>query len=254
MSIDPGDLRKSDIDYFLQNPPAGAILVGEPVITELMLQTAQQLQEAGVPVVVYGNEPELRLFDRVISDHEQGNYELTKWLIKRGCRRILQVYPETIERSYWLDMRKQGYLRAMRESSLAPISPSVHLFWTPPESNAHLFDMAAKVMAQHLAPYLTGDENVDALMAVTDGEVYVLAAACRLLGKDPNKDVLLVGYDHYWEDSHEREMESVVPVATIDKRNPELGIALVQLLNERLENQLDDTPQCRMLEPRLIAN
>ena len=27
------------------------------------------------------------------------------------------------------------------------------------------------------------------------------AGISRMLGKEPNKDVLLVGYDHYWEDS-----------------------------------------------------
>jgi DNA-binding LacI/PurR family transcriptional regulator len=110
-------------------------------------------------------------------------------------------------------------------------------------------------MAGHLAPYLTGDESIDALIAVTDGEVYVLAAACRLLGKEPNKDVLLVGYDHYWEDAAEREMESVVPVATIDKRNPELGAALVQLLSERIESQSPhNAPHCRTLAPHLVVN
>jgi DNA-binding LacI/PurR family transcriptional regulator len=211
-----------------------------------MLQTAQELQKAGIPVVMYGNNPELREFDRVISDHEQGNYELTKWLIDQGCRRILRVLSEEIGHSYWLEMRQQGYLRAMREAALSPHSPCCHPTWAPPETDRELFQSAVQVMAKHLAPYLASDESVQALMAVSDGDVYVLAAACRLLGKEPNRDVLIVGYDHYWADSDEREHETTVPLATIDKRNPELGVALVQVLNERIEGQLpQNTPHCR---------
>jgi DNA-binding LacI/PurR family transcriptional regulator/DNA-binding transcriptional regulator YhcF (GntR family) len=254
ISLDPGNLQQSDIEYFLQRPPAGAIVIGEPVITDLMLQAAQQLQKAGVPVVVYGNGPQLRQFDRVISDHEQGNYELTKWLIGQGCQRILQVHPGSIEPLYWLEMRDQGYRRAMRESALPAYPPCFYPTWTLAGNDAEQFERAARLMAEHLAPYLTGEGNVEALMAVTDGEVYVLAAACRLLGKEPNKDVLLVGYDHYWEDSHERKMESVVPLATIDKRNPELGASLVQLLNERIANQVNGIPHCRALAPRIIVH
>jgi DNA-binding LacI/PurR family transcriptional regulator len=49
-------------------------------------------------------------------------------------------------------------------------------------------------------------------------------------------------------------MESVVPLATIDKRNPELGASLVQLLNERIANQANGIPHCRALAPRIIVH
>ena len=257
ISVENCNLGKSDVKYLLQNLPAGVIIIGEPVTEGLMLETAQQLQKAGVPVVVYGNSPELRQFDRVISDHEQGNYELTRWLIEQGCRRILQIHPEGGEESYWLKMRNQGYQRAMREAALWPLTSCFRSLWVSPEDDRDSFDNAARIIAKHLAPYLnlTKAEGIQALMAVTDGEVYVLAAACRLLGKEPNKDVLLVGYDHYWEDSLERKHETVDPLATVDKRNPELGAALVQLLNERINGQLpENTPQCRVLTPRLIVS
>jgi DNA-binding transcriptional regulator YhcF (GntR family) len=93
MSLDPNKLQNSDIAYFLQRPPAGAVIIGDSNLPAPLLKTAQQMQGVGIPVVVYGDEPELANFDRVISDHESGSYELTRWLIERGCRRILRARP-----------------------------------------------------------------------------------------------------------------------------------------------------------------
>jgi len=80
-----------------------------------------------------------------------------------------------------------------------------------------------------------------------------VAAACRLLGKTPNRDIDLVGYDNYWIDVAERSQESTAPLATIDKGNVGIGHALVELLTSRLAGTLPPEPQHRLVEPRLIA-
>ena len=260
MAVASDNLQTHDLEYFLQRPPAGVIIVGEPLLTGTMLETAMRLQDAGVPVVLYGDGPELTRFDRVISDHEQGSYELTRWLIGRGHRRILRVAPLLAE-SYWLQMRERGYLRAMTGASLSPMEtcpylPSPNIEFPNLEDDRSSFEGSARTMAHHLAPYVQRDEPVEAIMAITDGEVYVLAAACRLLGKEPDKDVFFVGYDHYWRDllELERTFERTTPLATVDKRNVQLGEALVQLLNERIEGRCDAAPQFRLLPPRLVVH
>ena len=93
MSLAPGNFQKSDLEYFLQSPPAGAIIIGEPDFTAPMMEIATRLQGLKIPVVMYGDGPELSTFDRVISDHQQGSYELTRLLIGRGHRRIMRVAP-----------------------------------------------------------------------------------------------------------------------------------------------------------------
>ena len=50
-------------------------------------------------------------------------------------------------------------------------------------------------------------------MAHTDGEAFAIAAACRLCGKQPQRDLMIVGYDAYWPNWLERQWEPVVPVA-----------------------------------------
>lgn len=69
----------------------------------------------------------------------------------------------------------------------------------------------------------------------------------------PNGDVDIVGYDNYWAECEERAVESAFPLATVDKCNPELGGELVHLLMERIEGQLPDEAQCRMVTPRLVV-
>ena len=254
ISLAADKLQSSDLEYFLQRSPAGVIVVGEPDLTAPMLDTATRLNDAGIPVVLYGDGPELTGFDRVISDHEQGSYELTRWLIGRGQRRILRVAPTSLENHYWLPMRERGYLRAMSDAGLSPLETCVSPPFTSANDNRALFDSATRTMANYLAPYLLRDEPVEAIMTITDGDVYVLAAACRLLGKEPNKDVFFVGYDHYWADVLERAFESTTPLATVDKCNLDLGAALVQLLNDRIEGRCDATPQLRVLPPRLVVH
>ena len=254
MTLAPDKLRSSDLEYFLQSPPAGAIIIGEPALTAPMMEIATRLQGMGIPVVMYGDGPELTRFDRVISDHDQGSYELTRWLIGRGQRRILRVAPTSLENHYWLPMRERGYLRAMSDAGMAPLKICAYPPFTAANDNRALFDSATRTMANYLAPYLLRDEPIEAIMTITDGDVYVMAAACRLLGKEPNKDVFFVGYDHYGEDALERAFESTTPLATVDKCNLDLGAALVQLLNDRIEGRCDATPQLRVLPPRLVVH
>ena len=254
MSLAPGNFQKSDLEYFLQSPPAGAIIIGEPDFTAPMMEIATRLQGLRIPVVMYGNGPELATFDRVISDHEQGSYELTRWLIERGQRRIMRVASVSLENLYWIPMRERGYRRAMSDAGLSPLETCAYPQFSSAHDNRSLFESAARTMANHLAPYFLGDEPVEAIMTITDGDVYVLAAACRLLGKEPNEDVFFVGYDHYGEDSLEHTLESATPLATVDKCNLDLGAALARLLNERIEDGCDAVPQLRLLMPRLVVH
>jgi DNA-binding LacI/PurR family transcriptional regulator len=227
------------------------IVIGDPVIEESALRAAAKMRLSGVPVVVYGDSAEVADFHRVTSDHEQGSYDLTRWLIERGCQRILEFWPEPAD-SYWFARRHEGYERAMREAELEALPPCLHPSYEPALNDNERFQKAIRVVAGYLAEHLSKNP-VHAIMAATDGNVSVIAGACRLLGKEPNKDVLIVGYDHFWEDTLERQLEPSMPLATVDKRNPDIGAAMVQMVNECIAGHIDDSPQCQMLAPRLVT-
>jgi DNA-binding LacI/PurR family transcriptional regulator len=107
-------------------------------------------------------------------------------------------------------------------------------------------------VAGFVATSLGGTEPVDGILALTDFDASLIAGACRLLGKIPNRDVAIVGYDDVW-DTEERAWEPSRPLATMDKRNAEIGKAAVELLNDRFEGRLQGAPTMRALQPRLVV-
>jgi len=204
--------------------------------------------------VVFGEEESG--FDRVVSDHEAGAYQLARWLIGQGRRRILFLQPENIDR-LWLLHRYQGYARALSEDGLVVQAPLVYaipeLRWSAGRENADEAQAWARLLSHELKPHLRGAHGADALMVISDGDVSRVAQACRLCGKEPNGDVALVGYDNYWRDSMELSPVPFAPLATVDKRNKELGAALVQLLEQRLAGNLPRPAQTKVVAPQLVV-
>jgi DNA-binding LacI/PurR family transcriptional regulator len=208
-----------------------------------------------VPVVVDSDEPELADFDQVLSDHEDGSYQLTKWLIERGRRRILRFWqraPLPVRRPRWLAQRDKGYERAVREAGLEVLPPVEFRGARYDESKAEEFEQMARQVAGNLVDVFQGRNAPDAVMAISDGVVFPLAAGLRLLKRRPNEDVWLAGYDRYWADCLSRRWEKAVPLATVDKRNYETGRALVRLLVDRIAGRLGATPQRRVVTPELV--
>lgn len=252
VTLDPTSLEAQDIRDLVEDQPAGVIVIGDPVIEKPVLQAIARMRLSGVPVVVYGDSPEVANFDRVISDHAQGCYDLTRWLINKGCRRIIEVWTEPAD-NYWFQRRHEGYERAMTEAGLEVLRPCLHPSHPDVNDDAQHFERAIRLVAGYLAEHLSSNP-VDAILAATDGEVSVIAGACRLLGKEPNKDVIIVGYDHYWEDTLERQLEPTAPMATVDKRNHEMGSELVRLLQERIEGKLPAQPLLRVVRSELVVS
>lgn len=222
---------------------------------------AEMAQEYGVPLAVYGGDPaNMPYGDRVVSDHAQGTYELTRWLIQeRKRRQILFLGNDTPDRSWWLQERYAGYCRAMREAGLESLSmqsiPGGLEIVTKEQ-----FINSARSRAAFLIEPILGTGNMaqtpcDAILVLSDGDCFSVAAAIRLFGKEPNRDIDVVGYDNYWQSAQERTWEESVPLATIDKDNTQLGAQLVDLLAERSKNNdQGDTPLVRLIPPVFIVN
>jgi len=193
--------------------------------------------------------------DSVAADHRQGCYMLTTWLIQQGRKRILRFWPDTtqIRQCAWVEARNAGYEQACAEHGITPLPP----LWVPmidglPERER--LDKQARINAGFLLDAFAGPQPVDAILVISDGMYFEVAAACRRLGRLPGKDVLICGYDNYWMELHDaRIWEPSTPSATIDNRYTEIGRGMVDLLLARVADKLPSEPQCRLVKPELVV-
>lgn len=238
-----GVLNTEEAERLLALRPGGVIITAYDVLwPEAHAKMLNSFKGAGVPVSVYGSMPHMAAHDCVVSDQEQGAHDLAVWLLKRGRKRIgFAVHSKSY--SYWYALRRQGYERAMEEAGLEPL-PTIEI---PIDFNTGVsietFRRGARIFAGYLAEHLTGASPLDALMLPSDGAVYPAAAACRLLSRQPNVDVELVGYDNYWIETPDMAFEETRPLASVDKNNIQAGRALVDLLLERSAGNLPPEPQ-----------
>jgi len=250
VGLHPERMAGRGIAQLIAEKPRGVIIPHLHLDLSEELRWAHALRASGIPVVVLGDSPELAGFDRISSSHESGAYQLTRWLIGAGHRRILRVSNSMDERPWYSGLRA-GYKRAMHEAGIRPMTeirvpsseePDVVASW---RANAVAW-------SEVLRPHLTGRNPVHALMLNSDGHVFPAAMACRLLGLEPNRDVALVGYDNYWASARRPLVEPAVPLATVDKRNAQLGSMMVRLLLDRAEGRLEEGPVLREIEPELV--
>jgi DNA-binding LacI/PurR family transcriptional regulator len=206
---------------------------------------ALRLRGLGVPIVAVGEEPAMLGFDRVWSDHAVGAEHATAWLLERGRRRILPMLPQ---RTQWQRDRLTGYRRALAHAGVPALEP-LTLEHSDIGDEVSLAFWARRT-AELIAPYLEG--GLDAILAINDFEIPLLVHALRRLGREPNRDVDLVGYDRVWPEVTGGRFSDIGPLATVDKRNDRMGAAVVELLLGRMRGQLPPGAQQLAVPPVLV--
>jgi DNA-binding LacI/PurR family transcriptional regulator len=254
--LQPGGPGRERLARLAGDRPSGVVVLGDAFRAPDTAALLEDLRARGVPVVVDMDEPETEGFDQVLSDQESGCYELTRWLIGRGCRRILrfwQVGTSRAHRPLWLARRDAGYERAVQEAGCPSLPPVEYRGPLLREESDEEFLTHARLAAGFLLEHLTGRERPDALLVISDGLVFQVAAATRLFGLEPNRDLAIVGYDRYWEDCLARRWDPVVPLATVDKLNRRIGREMVSVILERAAGKLGPVPVRRLVKPELVV-
>lgn len=197
--------------------------------------------------------------DTVDSDHAAGCSALLKHLLSLGFRRPLLVW-SWLDASVdlpWAQARERGFRETLTAAGLhAPPPLRIPEEYTSitKTTEREKFDHHVHMHAGYLAPLFLSEQAPDALLAVTDGIVPRLTAACHLLGRPPGPQLAIVGYDAYWRDVPEQRFAPCTPLATVDKNNHAVGRQLVNLLIQRRTGNVPATPQRRVVDPTLIIN
>ena len=230
--------------------PAGMVLLGVDRDPNLL----ERLEQTGLPLVLYGDEFEAHGHDMITPDHVQGTADLTRRLIQHGARRILRVWShrsDTPKRPIWLDHRDRGYEQAVTEAGLPLLPPVEYRRHDLSGLKEDHFDHRVREAAGRLIEHMLGPDPVDAIIVPTDSHVPEIAAACRLFGRVPNRDVLIGGYDNDWGTGSYRDREPTRPLVTTAHDTVHLGQALMRTVLERARHPAAE-PRRIALPPRVI--
>ncbi len=254
-TIDPDDITAERFMKLISDKPSGVIAFQDVFIHATSLAILQGIHASKIPLCVYGYKPELQIFDTVESDQAAGAYALTRYLHERGRRRILRLWEyraDIPDNEHWLKKRDEGYEAAVKDAGLESL-PAYRVPELPFYAGTKAkFDMRARYLAGFLVEIFTEYPDIDAVMAISDSASFPLASALQRLGRRPNEDVDIVGYDNYWQlHDYQQWMPLKLP-ATIDKHNASLGSELVNLLIERISGKLQPEPVHRRIKPELI--
>lgn len=260
MLLNSDALSPAAVDDLFRASPAAMLILSTVGGNPTAMQALERCRAGGVPVVVHGNAPELRAFDRVYTDHRTTGRKLAEWLIARGRRRIVPFFPY-IPDTFWARERLEGYADAMRAAGLEPLPCA--LFGTdlpdetpPPErfrvrkalAMAKLLELGCGkggLRAGHDSKRTTARPDPDALFCLSDNWARVAIAAMRDLGLRPHEDILTTGHDNIAPGAEFGEFEADGPDATIDKHNETKAEAMAALLAARLAGELPPVPQRR---------
>lgn len=246
-------LAEPDLDALFRAPPAGMVVTGAINEQPAAIAALSRCRKAGLPVVVYGNAPELRSFDRAYVDHRAGEREITEWLLARGCRRIVPLFPSEPSK-FWERERIEGYAEAMRAAGLEP-APCMAMGdeELKRDSVGRRRFRFFKALAVDAIIQLRRKGGVDALLCISDEWALVAIAAIRDLGLEPNRDILVAGYDNYTRGGQFEGFEAGRPIVTMDKRSDRTAADLAALLVARMDGALPPEPQVRTHRQELVV-
>jgi len=256
LAMRPSAISAAQLQQIADDPPCGLLVTPTVANHPVTGAVVAHCRKAGVPTVFQAVAPDAPAeVDCVESDHEAGAHDLTQWLIARGCHRILRVWARWTGNPAprgWLARRDAGYERACRGAGIETMPAIVIENEHNNIPSQQEFDRDSHALAGRLWQHLHGPNPVDALMTISDGLALNATAACRILNREPNRDVMVVGYDNYWVE-HPWRGNSPPPAATVDKGNLRLGQEMVALLEARLAGQLPPEPQVRLIPATFVA-
>ncbi len=253
LDIDRAD--KQTFQQIINEKPLGVISFRDsPWITEVYPDLLEEIRLAGIPVVLYADADDWNQFDTVDSDHAAGAYTITKLLVDHGCRKILpywELKQHSGDNPGWLRQRERGCNIAMREAHIEPLPHTVVKALPFFSDSCEQFQMKVDYATGILYELFKQFNDIDAVVTTTDEVVFHLDMAVRKFNKTGN--ILIAGYDNYWQYNSAAEFNDVKPFATADKQNHLIGREIVELLFKRINHQLPPEPQHIRIKPEIIT-
>jgi DNA-binding GntR family transcriptional regulator len=213
-----------------------------------------QLQKSGTRIVYRASRKDCPEFDRVSSDFEQGQADLTRHLLQQGHHELLRV---AIDPKPLFEQQKQrGFVAAMTAAGRSA-DQAAAASW---ELGSAFLSLKPMERVTHLIGLLTIElrkRPITAIMAPDDP----MAAAFRIALDYLNRtDILVAGYDNIWEDvldgvlaDYGDELKDRRPLLTVDVQLPLVGDAMAELAVQGALGKAPPEPLLRTVPQLLVT-
>jgi len=226
------ELETLNMRRLAKSNSCGAIILhtGNPQNMEIL----HDLQQLNFPFVLINRSPLGIDTDIVESNHEQGAYLATKYLLERGHSQILMLIPPLYVSS--IKERIKGYERALLEADIK-INPKWKI-WTDLEDQITGIQEKRCWLSGYKAikPLLKKMKKNLAVFAADDCSGWGVYQACRELNLQIPKDVSVICFD---DTDISRAM--VPPMTAVAQRTEEIGHRVVELMAKRLQEIESDS-------------
>lgn len=188
-----------DIDGMILSPTLNSRVINEIIKTN-------------IPVALYGNEFRGIETDVVIPDNAKGGYDLTKYLIKLGHKKIAFASGKREDTRF--DNRFAGYKQALKEAGLDFDENLLWHYYEPDSVDKEILTISPT-----------------AIFGANDAIAMGIIKAIQRLGKKVPEDISVAGFD-------DRIFASYTSPALTTVRIPkeEMGKEAIRLLLERINN------------------
>ena len=197
----------------------------------LQLQDYHHLNETinqGIPVVMFDRVVNDILCDKVIVDDQEGAKNAVKYLIDKGCRRILLI--TTKDYINVGKFRTHGYLQALAEYEVEADS---QLIIKVPEMSAE--GITLEKLEKELDRTMANNLDIDAIFAVNEIYAAVAMKVLRKQGKSIPQDIKMISFSDGVLSRH-----SNPSLTTVSQHGRKIGEAAANLLIDKLDELEDE--------------
>ncbi len=201
--------------------------------TTLEYEHFRNLQENGIPLVLFDRIAEHLDVDNITVDDHAGAFEATEHLIRIGCKRIAHL--SAPQHLLIGKNRQQGYIDALKKHHL-PIDDSLIL-----KCDTHLEALEkVKFLMQYKNP-------PDGIFAVNDSTAIGALITAKKMGFNVPDDVAIVGFG-----DGEIATFTEPTLTTVEQPGFEMGKIAAQMLLDKLLNDKTQETVSKVLKTKLI--
>ncbi|UCE07186.1 MAG: GntR family transcriptional regulator [bacterium] len=210
----------------IDNAVSGVIYVPTAASDEQNHRIADKFIRGNIPVVLADRTiPGLEI-DYVTTDNFDGGYEITRYLIEKGHRKIGVVFSSLFSTER---LRYEGYKKALTDHHI-PIDPTIIIIDNGPFIPNRYFQYARKLLTQ--------TDKITAIFAGHDRIALQFYSAAKEMGLSIPEDISVVGYD---------DLDfTTIKLTTMHQPIYEMGQESMKLIMSRIQGKEREAQQIEL--------